>query len=141
MNQEHTTTAVAEEVTQVQPASSRKGVLIAGLVLSVLLVGGVVTILSRTARARALAKETEQNALPTVAVINPTATKPQQELLLPGSLQAYTESPIYARTNGYLVRWYKDIGSHINKGDLLAQIDTPEVDQELSQARAARQQI
>jgi RND family efflux transporter MFP subunit len=140
MNQEHTTTVVAEDVTQVHPASSRTGILITGVILSVLLVGGVVTILSRTARARALAKETEQNALPTVAVISPTAAKPEQELLLPGSLQAYTESPIYARTNGYLIRWYKDIGSRINKGDLLAQIDTPEIDQELSQARAARQQ-
>jgi RND family efflux transporter MFP subunit len=140
MNQEHTTTVVVEDVTQVHPASSRTGVLITGVILSMLLVGGVVTILSRTARARALAKETKQNALLTVAVISPTAVKPEQELLLPGSLQAYTESPIYARTNGYLIRWYKDIGSPINKGDLLAQIDTPEIDQELSQARAARQQ-
>ncbi len=61
--------------------------------------------------------------------------------MLPGTLQAYVESPIYARTNGYLVRWYKDIGSKVNKGDLLADIDTPEVDQELMQARAARQQV
>ena len=63
------------------------------------------------------------------------------ELVLPGSLQAFKESPIYARTNGYLVRWYKDIGSRVKKGELLAEIDTPEVDQELNQARAARQQI
>ncbi len=56
-------------------------------------------------------------------------------------MQAYVESPIYARTNGYLVRWYKDIGSHVHKGDLLADIDTPEVDQELLQTRAARQQV
>ena len=61
--------------------------------------------------------------------------------MLPGSLQAFKESPIYARTNGYLVRWYKDIGSRVKKGELLAQIDTPEVDQELNQGRAARQQI
>jgi RND family efflux transporter MFP subunit len=56
-------------------------------------------------------------------------------------LQAFEESPIYARTSGYLVRWYKDIGSHVNEGELLATIDTPEVDQELNQTRAARQQI
>ena len=56
-------------------------------------------------------------------------------------MQAYEESPIYARTSGYLLRWYKDIGSRVNKGELLAEIDTPEVDQELSQARATRQQI
>jgi RND family efflux transporter MFP subunit len=60
---------------------------------------------------------------------------------LPGSVQAYTESPIYARTNGYLVRWYKDIGATVQKGELLADLDTPEVDQELSQAQAARQQM
>jgi len=60
--------------------------------------------------------------------------------VLPGSLQAYEESPIYARTNGYLVRWYKDIGSRVKTGELLAKIDTPEVDQELDQTKAARQQ-
>ncbi len=61
--------------------------------------------------------------------------------MLPGSLEAYEESPIYARTNGYLVRWYKDIGSRVKQGELLANIDTPEVDQELLQMRAARQQV
>jgi len=60
--------------------------------------------------------------------------------VLPASLQAYEESPIYARTSGYLRRWYRDIGSHVAQGALLADIDTPEVDQELSQARASRQQ-
>ncbi len=83
----------------------------------------------------------QQNAVPTVAVVHPTAEKPDEELVLPGTLQAYVESPIYARTNGYLLRWYKDIGSHVKQGELLADIDTPEVDQELMQARAARQQV
>jgi RND family efflux transporter MFP subunit len=76
-----------------------------------------------------------------VAVIQPSREKPDEDLVLPGSLQAYEESPIFARTSGYLVRWYKDIGSRVQKGELLAKIDTPEVDQELNQARAARQQI
>ena len=66
---------------------------------------------------------------------------PNEELVLPGTLQAFEESPIYARTSGYLVRWYRDIGSHVKEGELLATIDTPEVDQELNQTRAARQQI
>ena len=79
--------------------------------------------------------------MPTVAVVYPQAEKPDEDLVLPGSLLAYEESPIYARTSGYLVRWYKDIGSRVNKGELLAKIDTPEVDQELNQTRAARQQI
>ena len=60
--------------------------------------------------------------------------------MLPSTLQAYTESPIYARTSGYLGRWYKDIGSRVKKDELLADIETPEVDQELMQARAARDQ-
>lgn len=141
MNQEHSNAVTSDDVKNIRPVSPSKGLLIAGIFLSIFLLSGLVTLLSRSARARALDKETEQNALPTVATVRPLAQKPEEELLLPGSLQAYTESPIYARTNGYLLRWYKDIGSKINKGELLAQLDTPEVDQELSQARAARQQI
>src|SRR5256886_5590329 len=75
-------------------------------------------------------------AIPTVAVIHPAAEAGQEDLVLPGTLQAYVESPIYARTNGYLKKWYHDIGSRVRQGDLLADIDTPEVDQQLSQARA-----
>ena len=81
-------------------------------------------------------KTTEALAIPTVAVIHPTAEVAQEDLVLPGTLQAYVESPIYARTNGYLKKWYHDIGSRVPKGELLADIDTPEVDQQLSQARA-----
>ena len=76
-----------------------------------------------------------------MAVVHPIAEPADEELVLPGTLQAYVESPIYARTNGYLLRWYKDIGSRVTQGELLAEIDTPEVDQELLQARANRQQI
>ena len=141
MNQDSSNSAIPDEVKNARPAPAGKGLLIAGIVIMVLLLGGLITLLGRSARARALDKETEQNAKPTVATVHPLAEKPEEELLLPGSLQAYTESPIYARTNGYLLRWYKDIGSKINKGELLARIDTPEIDQELSQARAARQQI
>jgi RND family efflux transporter MFP subunit len=89
---------------------------------------------------KALANETERLATPSVAVVHPEAQPPEEDLVLPASLQAYTESPIYARTNGYLLKWYHDIGSKVNKGELLADIDTPELDQELLQARAARDQ-
>jgi RND family efflux transporter MFP subunit len=123
------------------PAAPRKALLIVGAVLLLLIVGAVITMLVRAHSSQALAKETEQEAIPTVAVIHPVAEKPDEELVLPGTLQAYEESPIYARTNGYLLRWYKDIGSRVGKGELLADIDTPEVDQELMQARANRQQI
>src|SRR6202008_4187516 len=78
----------------------------------------------------------EALAVPTVAVIHPTPEDGAEDLVLPGTLQAYVESPIYARTNGYLKKWYHDIGSRVNKGDLLADIDTPEVDQQLDQAKA-----
>src|SRR5450432_965461 len=85
-------------------------------------------------------KETEVLAVSSVTVIQPKSEPPQEELVLPSSLEAYTESPIYARTNGYLAHWYKDIGSQVRKGELLADIETPEIDQELMQARAARDQ-
>ena len=124
------------------PAPPRTALIIVGVMLLVLLIAGGITLLARPAsHSRVLAKETERNSVPTVAVSHPIAEKPDEELVLPGSLQAYEESPIYARTSGYLVRWYKDIGSRVEKGELLAKIDTPEVDQELNQARAARQQI
>jgi len=123
------------------PASPRKALLMVGVVLLLLIIGAVITVFIRMHSSQVLARETEREAIVTVAVIHPVAEKPDEELILPGTLQAYEESPIYARTNGYLLRWYKDIGSHISKGDLLADIDTPEVDQELMQARATRQQV
>jgi len=111
------------------------------IVIAILLIAGaVVTLGLRLGEKRALAKETEELAIPTVVVVQPKAEPPQQELVLPSTLEAFTESPIYARTNGYLAKWYKDIGSRVSKGQLLADIETPEVDQELLQARAARDQ-
>src|ERR1700693_5380348 len=126
---------------EVPPAPPRRALTIVGIVLLILLMAGALTLWSRATHERALAKETEVETVPTVAVVSPLAEKPDEDLVLPGSLQAYEESPIYARTSGYLVRWYKDIGSRVTKGELLAKIDTPEVDQELNQTRAARQQI
>lgn len=125
---------------ELPPAPPRKAIILVLLVIAVLALSGGVSMLSRLRTGRALAKETDVDAVATVAVVHPKAEKPDEELVLPASLQAYEESPIYARTNGYLLRWYRDIGSHVTKGELLADIDTPEVDQELSQARATRQQ-
>jgi multidrug efflux system membrane fusion protein len=126
---------------ELPPAAPRKVLIIVLLVVVLLVVSGAASMFSRSRAGRALAKETELDSVPTVSVVHPTAEEPDEELVLPASLQAFEESPIYARTNGYLLRWYKDIGSQVNKGQLLADIDTPEVDQELSQARATRQQI
>ena len=126
---------------ELPPAPPRKALTLVGIALLLLLAAGGFTMLSRMSHERALANETERETVPTVAVVNPVSEKPDEDLILPGSLLAYEESPIYARTSGYLVRWYKDIGSRVTKGELLAKIDTPEVDQELNQSRAARQQI
>ena len=134
----------APEITpppKLPPAPPRTALLLIGLVLLLLVIGGVIAMLIRIHDDHVLANETERESIPTVAVIHPTAENPDEDVVLPGTLQAYEESPIYARTNGYLLRWYKDIGSHITKGELLADIDTPEVDQELMQTRANRQQI
>ena len=134
----------APEITpppKLPPAAPRRALFLVGMVVLLLIVGAVITALVRLHNSDVLAKETEEESIHTVAVIHPVAEKPDEELVLPGTMQAYEESPIYARTNGYLLRWYKDIGSHVNKGELLADIDTPEVDQELMQARANRQQI
>jgi len=123
------------------PNPAGRAKLLIGAVLLVLITAGAVTFLNRKSETDALAKETEAVSVPTVAVVQPEAEPGNDELVLPGNLQAFIESPIFARTNGYLLRWYKDIGSKVEKGELLAAIDTPEVDQELSQARASREQI
>lgn len=106
------------------------------VVVVALVVLGALVMLQRRTQFQALAKDTEALAVPTVAVIHPTSQGTAEDLVLPGTLQAYVESPIYARTNGYLRMWYHDIGSRVNKGELLADIDTPEVDQQLDQAKA-----
>ena len=105
-------------------------------VVILLVVFGGITLFQRRAQYQALAEETETLAIPTVAVIHPTTESSEEDLVLPGTMQAYVESPIYARTNGYLKAWYHDIGSRVRQGELLADIDAPEVDQQLSQARA-----
>src|SRR5882762_8966498 len=97
---------------------------------------GALTLFQRRAQYQALAKETEVLAVPTVAVMHPATESAVEDLVLPGTMQAYVESPIYARTSGYLKKWYRDIGSRVRQGESLADIDTPEVDQQLMQARA-----
>jgi RND family efflux transporter MFP subunit len=71
-----------------------------------------------------------------VSVVSPKRTTPAEEIILPGNVQPYISSPIYARTNGYLKKWYFDIGARVKQGELLALIETPEVDQQLEQARS-----
>jgi RND family efflux transporter MFP subunit len=97
---------------------------------------GIYAVSQRVSEHKALAQQTEQTAIPYVSVIRATPIDADSEMVLPGSLKPNVESPIYARTNGYLKEWYKDIGSHVAKGDILAEIDSPEIDQQLAQARA-----
>ena len=119
-------------------SSPKKGPVFLGLLLIVvvLILGGAFMMFQRRAQYQALADNTEVLAVPTVAVIHPAPQKGDENLVLPGTLQAYVESPIYARTNGYVKRWTHDIGSRVNKSDLLAEIDAPELDQQLSQSKA-----
>jgi RND family efflux transporter MFP subunit len=107
--------------------------LIAVIVVGLLILSGIIP---RLRSRKALAAETNDMAAPNVLVIQPKRGAPSQEILLPGNIQAFVDAPIYARTNGYLKRWYFDIGSHVKQGQLLAEIESPEVDQQLSQAQA-----
>jgi multidrug efflux system membrane fusion protein len=129
------------ESSSLSPKRQKKPSYVTLVIIAILLVAGAaIAFVIRTGERRALAKETEVLAVPSVIVIQPKPETSQQDLILPSTLQAYTESPIYARTNGYLASWRKDIGSRVRKGELLADIETPEIDQELMQARAARTQ-
>jgi RND family efflux transporter MFP subunit len=111
-------------------------VLVGGIVTVLVILGGI-TIAARS-RARAeLASDTLENVVPTVSIIHPSRTAAQVELDLPGNITAFEESPIYARVNGYLKHWFTDIGTCVAAGQLLAEIETPELDQELIQAAAA----
>lgn len=102
----------------------------------VFLIIGLYNILQRRSERGVLAQQTERLSLVHVAVIHASPVQSDSQLILPGNVQSYVESPIYARTNGYLKKWYRDIGSHVKQGELLADIDTPEVDAQLAQAKA-----
>jgi RND family efflux transporter MFP subunit len=117
-------------------ARRRTTILFAGAALAVVALLLYSGIHSRAVAEARLEQRTEQAAIPTVDVISPQEGAPTQEIVLPGNTQAFSDSPIYARTSGYLKRWYFDIGAHVQKGQLLAEIETPEVDQQLLQARA-----
>jgi RND family efflux transporter MFP subunit len=109
----------------------------AAIVVSLAVTGALTSgILPRVTARTTLRKETAQMAVPTVAIIRPERTAQAEEIVLPANVQAFISAPIYARTSGYLKKWYADIGAHVKQGQLLAEIETPEVDQQLQQARA-----
>jgi RND family efflux transporter MFP subunit len=104
-----------------------------GVALAFVIHAGIQT---RQRSAETLRSTTLEAAVPTVSVVRPKFESTPEEIVLPGNVQAFVSTPIYARTNGYLRRWYFDIGSHVRAGDLLAEIETPEIDRQLDQARA-----
>src|SRR5258708_11344498 len=114
---------------------SRRG-WIAGVVVLLVFAGVLISgILERVHSSAALRVETTDMAVPTVSVVTPQRAAPLQEITLPGHVQPHIQSPIFARTTGYLKHWYFDIGAHVKKGQLLAEIETPAVDHQLQQSR------
>lgn len=118
------------------PISGRKAIFILIGVVIVAAILAVVGIIPRLRAEKTLKTRTGDLALADVTIAKPATGEPSQEIVLPGNMFAYVDSPIYARTDGYLEKWYFDIGARVKKGDLLATIASPEVDQQLAQARA-----
>jgi RND family efflux transporter MFP subunit len=115
---------------------ARRGWLAAVIVF--LAVAGILAsgILRRVRARAAVTSETAAMAVPVVNVVTPQRTAPSHEIVLPGNVEPYMTAPIYSRTSGYVKKWYVDIGARVKKGQLLAEIDTPEVDQQLQQSRS-----
>jgi len=119
------------------PAEIPGGIRTVGIFVTVaLLVAIVYGLHLRTKSEKRLSIATEEAAIPSVNVVHPVEGSKADDLTLPGNVEAFTDTPIYSRTNGYLKKWYFDIGSRVRKGDLLAEIETPEIDQQLDQSRA-----
>jgi len=143
MNTNTTQSGLDEQVTRLKdalrptnPRKSPRRWLIPALAV---LAAAMVLIFGIRSRVRAettLRVVTNQMAVPSVSVVTPKRTAPATEIILPGNMQPFIASPIYARTDGYLKKWYFDIGAHVKAGELLAVIQTPEVDEQLAQARS-----
>jgi RND family efflux transporter MFP subunit len=116
--------------------SRLRAFLILAVVLAVVVVLVILGIVPRVRARQALREETERLAAPVVTVVHPRREAASEEVVLPGNIQAFIDAPIYARTSGYLKKWYADIGTRVKEGQLLAEIETPEVEQQLQQARA-----
>jgi RND family efflux transporter MFP subunit len=118
-------------------AQAPRGRRMIGILCAVALVAAIAWGLHvRAANEETLAHASQAAAILSVNVVHPVEGSKADDLALPGSVQAFTDTPIYSRTNGYLKKWYFDIGAHVRKGDLLAEIETPEIDQQLDQSRA-----
>lgn len=119
------------------PQKRRRRVIIFSLIGLALALGIALSgIFTRQQHEAALKRLTQSEAKPTVAIVTPQHSVTGQELVLPGNIDAWYQAPIYARVAGYLKMWYKDYGAHVKAGDVLAEIDTPDLDQQLEQAKA-----
>lgn len=143
-DERQTTPALHAGTTEAHSAATgpllKRAALIGVGVLALLGLGAGANLVLRSAAARALRDASSEHAKLYVTTVQPSTPGASEPLTLPGTLQGMIESPIYARSTGYVLRWHGDIGSPVSKGQVLAEIDTPEVDQQLSQAIAARQQ-
>ncbi|WP_263349869.1 efflux RND transporter periplasmic adaptor subunit [Acidicapsa acidisoli] len=125
-----------ETAPEQKPIKAGHGLTAVLVLIVVLIVLGVLGILPRRHAQEVLAQRTDELAAPSVITLAPKPGNPIQELILPGNVTSYTDAPIFARTSGYLTHWYFDIGAKVKQGALLAEIASPEVDQQLSQAQA-----
>ncbi len=132
----HSQSASHETAPEAAPLSPRKALVGVAIVLLILVVLAAVGILRRLHADTVLAQRTDALAAPTVSVAPAKPGAPTETLVLPGNVTAYTDSPIYARTDGYLDHWYVDIGARVKKGALLAVISTPELDKQVAQAES-----
>jgi RND family efflux transporter MFP subunit len=132
---DHRAAAVAAAPEAAKP-KSKVAVWVLGVVVVLLAVGIVSGIYSRVAADSALATVAHETSVPAVRITYPLAGQQIQKIDLPGNVQAFYDTPIYARTSGYLKNWYVDIGSRVHQGQLMAEIETPELDQQLQQAQA-----
>ena len=133
-----TTEEPREPTTPPGPRGHRRTVALVAVAVAAVVLGlGIYSgVRARSTADSTLRQVTDEAAVTTVNVVNPQPGAPTREIRLPGTTQAFSDAPIFARTSGYLKRWYFDIGAHVKAGQLLAEIDSPEVDQQLLQARA-----
>jgi RND family efflux transporter MFP subunit len=139
MNEQKSLETPDEKSTPVDLAKGglSRAAVISGFGLAILI--AVVTfwgIHARSVSGSALAKETRAAAIPSVDVVHPSLGAASDEVVLPASVQGFIDSPVYARTSGYLLHWYADIGARVKKGELLADIQTPELDQQVQQGQS-----
>jgi RND family efflux transporter MFP subunit len=137
MNPEVPMTHESQFPQYVRTSPGRNRILWFLVVPGVLCFFGTITFFLHAQSAKKLIRTTESMEVESVSVIHAQPSPPETDLAVPATLQAYCDSPIYARTDGYVKSWYADIGAHVHQGQLLALIDSPEIDQQLNQARAA----